>query len=241
MENISVWKPSRFLQSANGKYYPNPEEVSPASFYICNKFIPIYQNAIALFIKGAVLDCGCGKVPYYEMYRDNASSVSCIDWEKSPHDTNHIDIAYDLNQGLPYEAASFDSILLTDVLEHLYAPQVLLNAAANSLRLGGHIVVGVPFFYRIHEAPHDFHRYTEFALEKMLTNAGLKVIRKDIYGGYFDVLFDLLNKRLFKKKFSYRILAALARLTFALPRVKRFNENSKPVFPLGYCIVGQKV
>lgn len=240
MINEEKWTPSRFLLKG-GKLVEDRKKIFPGSWFMCQRFAPFYQNAIANHISGDILDCGCGQVPYYELYKPRAKTITCVDWEKSPHETNHIDHAVDLNAGLPFGDNSFDSIILTDVLEHIYAPRILLNSVSKVLRPRGEVVIGVPFLYRIHERPHDFYRYTEFALQQMLQEIGMEIVKINAYGGYLDVLFDLIHKKATRNRFTFSVIQGLRKCLLAIPFIRKFNNDSKSDYPLGYCVVARKI
>ncbi len=132
--------------------------------------------------RGRLLDLGCGAVPLYGMYRDLVSEITCVDWPNSLHNSSHVDISADLHGPLPLSDAAFDTVLLTDVLEHMAEPKGLMREVARVLAPGGKILVGVPFLYWLHEEPHDYYRFTKFALRRMLDESGLEVLEIDAYG-----------------------------------------------------------
>ena len=57
-------------------------------------------------------------------------------------------LQHDIQDGLPFESASFDVIVCEQVLEHLRAPQAAVAEMARILRPGGTLIVGVPIFPR---------------------------------------------------------------------------------------------
>ena len=130
-------------------------------------------RAIRAHARGRLLDMGCGYVPLYDAYRDLVSENICIDWQNTAHVNPYLDQMVDLTGALPFERGSFDTVLLTDVLEHIPEPTNLICEIARILRPGGKLILGVPFFYWLHEVPHDYYRYTEFALRRFCELSGL--------------------------------------------------------------------
>jgi len=77
--------------------------------------------------------------------------------------------------GLPFQDDSVDTVLLFEVLEHLPSPTGSLAEIRRVLKPGGVLIASVPFLYPIHDAPHDFQRYTMHGLDRVLAEAGLEV------------------------------------------------------------------
>lgn len=61
---------------------------------------------------------------------------------------------------LPFADASFDTVLLLDVLEHVPDDRAVLDEIARVLKPGGLLLLSVPFLYPLHDAPHDHRRFT---------------------------------------------------------------------------------
>lgn len=83
---------------------------------------------------------------------------------------------------LPFAEASFDAVVMLEVLEHLAEPALALREIARVLRPRGVLVLSMPFLYPIHDAPFDFQRYTRHGLERALGEAGLAPVRIDRVG-----------------------------------------------------------
>lgn len=236
MRNESSWKPSRLLKDAkSGKFSPNLAVVYPGSLHIAGLQLKAYQPLIEEHCKGDLLDCGCGNMPYYEMYRPHVKSVTGVDWEGTHGENLYADKIADLNDGLPFDDESFDSILVTDVIAHIYKPDRLFREFARVLRAGGTVLVTSPFFYWISEPPHEYFRYTEFAFRQFCEDANLKVIEITPYGGRMDVILDLLNKKM-TGKISNRIFLLLASMLGSKKSVQKTGKK----FPLGYSVVARK-
>lgn len=149
-------------------------------------------------IKGRLLDAGCGEKPYSLLYDGLAdSSVGC-DVECCIHHRDAIDV-YASVDSLPFKDGEFDTILCTNVLEHVAEAGKGFRELSRCLRDGGRLVMSVPFLYPAHEAPHDFYRYTPYGLRHQLEKNGLKIEKLIPMGGaglLLMVYFNLFVTRL---------------------------------------------
>ena len=121
--------------------------------------------------RGHLYDLGCGEMPYKNWLLNYADQYTGVDWGSSLHDLK-ADILGDLNEALPIESEVADTVMSLSVMEHLREPQVFLNEAHRILKLGGSMVLQVPFMWWVHEAPYDFYRYTRYGLQYMFEKAG---------------------------------------------------------------------
>ncbi|HRF81361.1 MAG TPA: methyltransferase domain-containing protein, partial [Flavobacteriales bacterium] len=77
---------------------------------------------------------------------------------------------------------SFDTIILSDVLEHIRKPEALVKEMYRILAPGGQVIMNVPFYYGLHEQPFDYYRYTQFALRAITEDAGFAVVELEAIG-----------------------------------------------------------
>lgn len=241
MRAIDSWKPTKaelFLDHWRASL--DPAEVTPGSRPMGDWLIAAYETAILEHARGALADIGCGKFPYYGIYRDRTTSVFGVDWPNSLHDNSHVDAYCDLNERIDLPDASVDTVLCTDVLEHIYQPERLWSEMARILRYRGKAIIGTPFYYWIHEAPHDYYRYTRFALERHARDAGLAIVSLEPVGGLPQILTDVLCKA-FQQRRSTKPLASLVygamRLAARSSAVRRYSHASAQNFPLAYITV----
>src|SRR4051812_26833058 len=94
---------------------------------------------------------------------------------------------------LPFGDATFDAVLLLDVLEHLPDAAGAMQEACRVLRPGGRLVLQVPFLYPLHDAPLDFQRWTVPGLERLVQGAGLSVSRTQALGSSLETAALLAN------------------------------------------------
>jgi SAM-dependent methyltransferase len=64
--------------------------------------------------------------------------------------------------------ASFDVVLCTEVLEHLREPQRAIDEMHRVLKPGGSLLLTTRFLFPIHDAPHDYYRFTKYGLQHLL-------------------------------------------------------------------------
>jgi len=120
------------------------------------------KNAAEL--SGKILDFGCGSKPYEHLFV-NATEYIGIDYEIEGRTENldKIDFFYD-GKHIPFEDNTFDSILCTEVLEHVFNIDELLSEFHRVLKPNGKAIITTPFMWEEHEMPHDFARYTSVAV-----------------------------------------------------------------------------
>ena len=75
----------------------------------------------------------------------------------------------------------FDIIYSNDTFEHLNKPWVAVENIHKLLKVGGVIVIIVPFSQRYHAVPNDFFRYTHTSIENLFTNCGKYELLKTGY------------------------------------------------------------
>lgn len=113
---------------------------------------------------GDVLDLGCGSKPYQKFFGAGVNSYVGADVAPGPA----VDIQLTPGEALPFPNASFDTVLCTQVLEHIRGIDALWQEITRVLRPGGHLVLTVPFLFHLHGEPHDYRRFTKFGLQEML-------------------------------------------------------------------------
>jgi SAM-dependent methyltransferase len=146
---------------------------------------------------GRLLDIGCGLKPYRELFAPFVTEHIGVDVPVSMHGLSALD-AQASALALPFATASFDTVLATEVLEHVPAPEVMLGEIARILRPGGTLILSVPFHEPLHELPYDYYRYTEVALDYLLGAQGLRVREVHRRGGAVLVATYLLSSFLYR-------------------------------------------
>ena len=192
-----------------------------------------------------MIDLGCGKVPLFDAYKRHITSNTCADWATDLNKNQFLDVTCDLNRPLPVESESFNTIILSDVLEHIHKPEVLWAEMNRILMPGGKILLNTPFFYKLHEVPHDYFRYTRFALANFATVNDLKIITLTEMGGFPEIIADLLAKFFIYVPLIGKPLSLftqwLCGVFIKTSLGKKISQKTSSQFPLGYFMIVEKV
>lgn len=245
MREPQKWAPSKYVyKKGRLSASRNPEEVGVGSRLIADLVAGYYQDNLPLHARGRLLDLGCGKVPLYELYRNYVTDNVCVDWANTFHHGTHLDFESDLSERLPFEDEEFDTIILSDVLEHMRDPWHLFEEMERVLSAGGKILMNVPFFYRLHEIPHDYFRYTEYGLRGLIEDSGLRLVLLDSIGGVPEIISDIFAKTVRRTPLLGHGLSAFAQWsTMIFIRTalgKKISKDTKKAFPLAYFLVAEK-
>lgn len=209
---------------------------------------------------GKLLDVGCGKKPYREIF--NVEQYIGVDWANTPHGLADVDIVTDASK-LPFDSELFDTVLCTEVLEHVQNPYETIREIARVLKPGGILILSTPFAFWIHEAPFDFFRYSVFGLRNILGSNDFVICKEMTRGGILTLLVDISIRYVYtisKKLLNFlkipniiskpllfifiglpqHILAAM--LFFIHDRLPRFASliDNDSLFTLGYLIIAKK-
>lgn len=133
-----------------------------------------------------VLDAGAGKAPYKKHFAHaKYESADFCEVNKPYYDSlTHVCSL----ESIPVEDSRYDAVILTQVLEHIPEPQVVLAELNLVTKSGGKLWLTVPLFYPEHEQPYDFFRYTQFSLTRLCEQAGYELEEIEWLEGYFGTL-----------------------------------------------------
>lgn len=132
-----------------------------------------YEAIEGLHLSGRILDIGGqAQSDYYGLFRiDGTLERVNIDEASKP------DYLHDLNTPLPIADETFDHVISLNTFEHVREDSVAISEAIRVLRRGGSFHILVPFCYRVHGSPNDFHRHTAFWWRDQLLGLGVKADR----------------------------------------------------------------
>ncbi len=140
---------------------------------------------------GTVLDLGCGMKPYQRMLGSHVDRWMGLDFANTPSGRSAANV-FGTALDLPFGSARFDTILSTQVLEHVPRPQGLLREVHRVLKPGGHLILTAPQTNHLHEEPRDYFRYTCYGLKFLTEQAGLDVLEIRPLGGAIATIGQMI-------------------------------------------------
>lgn len=158
---------------------------------------------------GAVLDVGCGTAELLLALQARSTALSGVDLR-----TDFLEIAKsrlpcadirlaNIEHGLPFSDASFDTILFCDVIEHLQRPVEALRELRRLLRPGGIVLLTTPNsnsmvrkltgrgWFALQDPSHLIF-YTRFSLRHLMRKVGFETISTRAMGLTGNVFIDWL-------------------------------------------------
>lgn len=150
-----------------------------------------------------------------------------------------LDVLGDLTL-LPFPNDLFDAAVNVVTLEHLNEPGAALAEIARVLKPGGQLLLVAPHQWEVHQAPHDFFRYTSYGLGYLLRKAGFSSFEVKPVGGMFRLLARrmLSAALLFRGLWRLPALVIFGSMAMVLPWFDSLDRRSD--FTLGYTCIARK-
>jgi SAM-dependent methyltransferase len=172
----------------------------------------VVSNVEAYGNENFILDAGAGECRFKEKLEYNRYVAIDATYGDPSWDYSKIDVASSLDC-LPFESDIFDIIICTQVLEHVREPQRVLDELSRILKRGGVVLISAPQGWGVHQAPHDYFRFTCYALSYLLEQAGFEQISIRPSSGYFGYLANRLT--VFPKALFWQTKSRTLRILFS--------------------------
>lgn len=119
-----------------------------------------------------ILDVGCGDGVISQPLMDSGHFVAAVDLPTvatAAHKCNVSSIMAGDAETLAFADGTFDLVIASEVLEHLWAPQCFIDEAYRTLKLHGYLIIETPEGMAGLNYDSHMNFYTVEKLEKMLT------------------------------------------------------------------------
>lgn len=141
--------------------------------------------ALSVDTNATVLDAGAGEGPYkYLFSHTNYESADICEIERNYGDITYVCDLIDI----PVLNERYNLVLLTQVLEHVPEPLLVLKEMNRILKPGAELWLSAPLFFEEHEVPYDFFRYTQYGFNHLLMASGFRIKQIEWLEGYYGTL-----------------------------------------------------
>ena len=123
------------------------------------------------YVRGVTLDVGCGKKPYEETYFSSAQQYIGMDYLTDRSSPDVIGSAMEI----PLPDSAYDTVVCTEVLEHVPEPAKALGEMYRVLKPGGSMILSTPMYWPRHEVPYDYFRYPYDGLLELVKKTGFEI------------------------------------------------------------------
>ena len=130
-----------------------------------------------------LLDLGCGPGTYYHYFE--FSQFVSLDLDAYHQPSIQGDVRF-----LPLKDGVAQTVLFTEVLEHLSKPEQALSEIWRVMTPGGYLSLSVPFVFGMHGE--DYHRWTKLGLTQLTENHGFEMVWIKECGGPFAAIANIL-------------------------------------------------
>ncbi|MFT6202501.1 MAG: SAM-dependent methyltransferase [Spirosomataceae bacterium] len=193
----------------------------------------------SIYIEGATLDFGCGSKPYEHLFFKNTEYIG-VDIEITGHNhkNSKVDVYFD-GINLPFENSKFQSVVCSEVLEHVFEPIEVLAEIHRVMKPDGYILLTVPFTFEEHEEPFDYARYSSFGVKYLLESNGFKIIQLNKINSPWTTIGTLITSYVYNLLPKAKILRHLVAipligftniffiiLEFLLPKSENLYTNT---------------
>ena len=180
-----------------------------------------------------VLDAGAGEMLHARYFAKQRYVGVDLAVGDTAWDYGKLDAIADLTS-LPFRDGCFDACINIVTLEHVREPGCALREIGRTLAPGGRLLLIVPHEWEVHQAPHDYYRYTRHGVAYLLDKAGFRDYRIEPVGGYFRLCSRrLLNGlQFFRGPWFFLAAIFLAPPALVLPWFDSLDRERN--FTLGY-------
>ena len=184
--------------------------------------------------RGRLLDVGAGMSPYrpfFKKYIDEYIRMDAYEYQgEKPDVVGRV-------EDIPLKNNSVDTVLCTQVLEHIQDPQKGVDEIYRVLKPNGICILTTHMANPLHGLPHDYFRFTRICFEKVLFKKFKKVTVKE-NGGALLSIFQFINWGLSEMLPKFLALPFIVLINTLIKPLDRIMFN--PMFTTNYIVVATK-
>ena len=238
------------FKNSDGTYKPYIKNFLGTPNNLVNRQLWVKKTLLNVPKGNRILDAGAGE----QQYKQYCSHLNYVSQDFNEYDgvgdneglqtgkwdVSKTDIISDIVE-IPEKDASFDTIICTEVFEHIPDPIAALDELYRLLRPGGELILTAPFASLTHFAP--FHYCTGFSkywYEYHLPKTGFTITEITPNGDYSAIVAqELVRMTTYYGKAPFFIKVFTA---FILRYIKsrKDQKSNAALGPFGYHVIAQK-
>lgn len=190
------------------------------------------------YIKGKTLDFGAGTAKYKNLIKPQTSEYITFDMIFS----ENIDVVGDVLNP-PFNDNEFDTVISTQVLEHVEKPWIMVAQMGRIIKSGGICITTAPFLVPYHADPHDFFRYTTEGIMSLFRNEGFEILESGGYGKLFTVFSEMIHFSLISPYEPIGKKTLSKKIAMRVDKIARFFDrfvSNKVIYPNVYVVAKKK-
>lgn len=160
-------------------------------------------------------------------------------------DNSRLDIVSDITD-IPVDDKSFETILCTEVFEHIPDAISALKEFSRILKPNGVLLITAPFASLTHFAPYHFCGYSRYWYEHHLPKMGFEIEEIQHNGSWFHFIAQELRRtRFMGETYSSKILGLLTRVAVIpilalLTALSKFDRGSQEALCFNFMVRARK-
>jgi len=187
-------EPIDTIESAVDREFLNPSKRRP-HYLERISIVKALKKAQHQVKSGMILDVGCGMKPYKSLLNASGSAYYGTDYPltmKGSYGKSTKADFFSESTLLPFNNNTFDTLLSTQMLEHVSDPKKVIQEMGRVLKPGGIMILSAPMTWPLHEEPYDFFRYTLHGLRHLLQKANFEILDEIPRGNNFTTMAQML-------------------------------------------------
>lgn len=216
------------------------------------KLLSKLKECAKAYACGNLLDIGCGIKPYESIFTPYVKQYLGVDYPVAMEGNYGLSTKADYYEDCCHTSLTsetFDTILCTQVLEHVVSPSTLLTEAHRLLKVDGYTIFTIPFVWEIHAEPYDFFRFTKFGIEKLFHSANFEIISIENCEGPLATIAQLKIISIYNRKINNIFLKFIIKsinviripiINFVALSFDKFYDSENNKLCLNYVVVAKK-
>jgi ubiquinone/menaquinone biosynthesis C-methylase UbiE len=149
---------------------------------------------------------------------------------------------------MPFPSSTFDTVLTSQMLEHVLRPASCLKEIARVLKPNGLLILTVPQQNELHSEPNDFWRFTKHGMVYLLEESGFEIVRLIQRGGFFSCVAQSFIRvgidtfHPFSNRLAMKLMGPFTKLLtlIAINLDEKIRTEATRRHALGWCILARK-